>query len=123
MILFRKYLDKINQRKRKLAKIYNENLSDIFIKPRISYDYFDVFHIYNIRYETRDQLKEYLLKNNIKTEIHYPLPPHKQEAMQGQIKGDFPISEKIHKTTLSLPISYFHTEKDIFKVVEIMNKF
>jgi len=118
-----KYLDEINKHKRKLAKIYQENLSEKYIKPIRDDKYFDVFHIYNIRHENRDELKKYLLNNNVKTEVHYPLAPHKQEAMQGLIKDSFPISEKIHETTLSLPISYFHTEEDIFKVVEIMNKY
>ncbi len=118
-----KYLDKINNHKRRLANIYQENLSNKFIKPVTDNKYLDVFHIYNIRHQNRDELKKYLLKNNIKTEIHYPLPPHKQEAMRGFVKGNFPISEQIHDTTLSLPISYFHTEKEIFRVVEVLNKF
>lgn len=72
----------------------------------------------------RDKLKEYLLENGIKTEIHYPIPPHKQKALQGILDNyDYPIAEEIHSTTLSLPISYFHIEKDIYKIVDIMNKF
>jgi len=43
--------------------------------------------------------------------------------MQGIIKGEYPISEEIHNTTLSLPISYFHTETDIYRIIEILNKF
>jgi dTDP-4-amino-4,6-dideoxygalactose transaminase len=119
-----KSLDKINNHKRKLANLYLNNLKSDFTKPVIDKDYFDVYHIFNIRHEKRDQLKEYLLKNNIKTEIHYPVPPAKQKAMQGILKKDsFPISELIHKTTLSLPISYFHTEDDIEKVTNLMNEF
>ena len=68
-------------------------------------------------------LKEYLLKNEVKTDIHYPIPPHRQKAMQGILKGEYPISEEIHRTTLSLPISYGHSESDVYRVVEIMNKF
>jgi dTDP-4-amino-4,6-dideoxygalactose transaminase len=83
-----------------------------------------VYHIFNIRHERRDDLKEYLFKHEIKTDIHYPVPPHAQQAMQGVIKGGpFPISEEIHRTTLSLPISFFHTEQDIEHVIEIVNKF
>ena len=117
-----KYLDRINNHKRKLAEIYNENLSDKFIKPKFNQNYFDVFHIYNIRHEKRDELKKYLFENGVNTEIHYPLSPHKQEAIKG-IDNIFHISEKIHKTTLSLPISFFHTENDIFKVIKVLNKF
>jgi dTDP-4-amino-4,6-dideoxygalactose transaminase len=69
-------------------------------------------------------LKAYLLNNGIKTEIHYPIAPNHQEAMKDLIGHEnYPISELIHQTTLSLPISYFHTENDVNQVVEIMNKF
>lgn len=118
-----KYLDNINAHKRKLAKIYLENLSDKFIKPIVDKDYYDVYHIFNIRHRRRDELREYLLNNGIKTEIHYPCPPHKQKALQGIVEGDYPISEEIHSTTLSLPISYFHTEDDILRVCDVINRF
>ena len=118
-----KKLDEINYHKRKLASIYLENLKDDFIKPVVDCDFYDVYHIFNIRHPKRDGLKDFLLKNGIKTEIHYPVPPHKQKAMQGIIQGEFPVSEEIHNTTLSLPISYFHKEEDIYRIVEILNKF
>jgi dTDP-4-amino-4,6-dideoxygalactose transaminase len=119
-----KHLDEINFHKRKLAEIYHKNLKEDFIKPQVHPDYFDVYHIYNIRHTKRDKLKDYLLKNEIKTDIHYPIPPHKQKAMQEIIEEkDFPISEEIHRTTLSLPISYSHSEDNIYKVVEVLNKF
>jgi len=119
-----KRLDEINAHKRKLASIYLNNLKADFIKPVVDKDYFDVYHIFNIRHEKRDDLKEYLLKNGIKTEIHYPVSPSKQKALQGKLDNyNFPISEKIHATTLSLPISFFHTESDVNKVIEVMNKF
>jgi len=119
-----KYLDAINEHKRKLASVYTDNLKADFIRPQTHKDYFDVFHIYNVRHEKRDELKAHLLKHQVGTEIHYPLAPHKQLAMRGILdSGRFPISEEIHATTLSLPISFFHTEDDILKVIEIMNKF
>ncbi|WP_103619372.1 DegT/DnrJ/EryC1/StrS family aminotransferase [Campylobacter concisus] len=115
-------LDEITNHKRELAKIYIENLDDRFIKPVVDRDYFDVYHIFNVRHKNRDELKNYLLKNEVKTEIHYPLPPHRQRSMQGIIEGQYPISEEIHNTTLSLPISYFHKEEDILKICDIMNR-
>ena len=119
-----KKLDEINNHKRKLASIYLKNLKPDFIKPIIHSDYFDVYHIFNIRHSKRDDLKNYLLKNNIKTEIHYPLAPHQQNALKNIFKNEsHPISEEIHRTTLSLPISYYHTENDINKVVDVLNKF
>ncbi len=119
-----KYMDKITNHKRNLASIYLENLSSDFIKPQVNSDYFDVFHIFNIRHQKRNELKEYLFKKNIKTEIHYPIAPNKQKAMIGIIdKQQTPIAEEIHNTTLSLPISFYHTIKDVTKVIEVMNSF
>ncbi|OUT10476.1 aminotransferase [Campylobacter concisus] len=115
-------LDDITNHKRELAKIYLENLDNRFVKPVVDRDYFDVYHIFNIRHKNRDELKNYLFENEIKTEIHYPLPPHRQKSMQGIIEGRYPISEEIHNTTLSLPISYFHKEEDILKICDIMNR-
>src|SRR5690606_32271002 len=59
-----KFLDHINNHKRNLAQIYLENLKDDFIKPVIDKEYFDVFHIFNIRHQNRDVLKNYLLKRD-----------------------------------------------------------
>jgi dTDP-4-amino-4,6-dideoxygalactose transaminase len=114
-------LDDITNHKRELAKIYLETLDDKFIKPAIDKDYFDVYYIFNIRHNKRDKLREYLLVNSIKTEIHYPLSPNKQHSMQEFVQGNYPISEEIHNTTLSLPISYFHTKEDVIKVCKILN--
>ncbi len=119
-----KSLDEINLHKRKLASIYLENLNDAYIKPVVDKDYYDVYHIFNIRYSHRDKLKEYLNENDIRTEIHYPVAPIHQKATKGLfLNVKTPIAEEIHATTLSLPISFFHTEEDIYKVVELMNEF
>jgi dTDP-4-amino-4,6-dideoxygalactose transaminase len=116
-------LDNINTHKRTLAHLYSTNIKDDFIKPHISPDCFDVYHIYTVRHPDRDKLRQYLLKHDIKTEIHYPVPPHKQKALLGLIKTDFPISNEIHETTLSLPISYFHTESEVSYIIDTLNKF
>jgi dTDP-4-amino-4,6-dideoxygalactose transaminase len=118
-----KHLDEINAHKRKLAGLYFEALKSDFILPDVNVDYVDVYHIFNIRHPKRDELRAFLLKNGVKTEIHYPIAPHKQLAMQGIITGEFPISTEIHNTTLSLPVSYAHTETDISAVIELLNRF
>lgn len=83
-----------------------------------------MYHIFNIRHERRDDLRSYLLQKGIKTKIHYPLAPIKQEAMRNIISDQStPIAEEIHNTTLSLPISSMHHESEIEYVVEILNKF
>jgi dTDP-4-amino-4,6-dideoxygalactose transaminase len=118
-----KHLDAINNKKRALADIYFNNLKDDFIKPTRDPDFFDVYHIFNVRHPRRDALREYLSKKEIKTEIHYPVSPHRQKAMQNIITGDYPISDEIHQTTLSLPCSFAHTADEILKVCEVMNAF
>ncbi|MDZ4716530.1 MAG: DegT/DnrJ/EryC1/StrS family aminotransferase [Cytophagales bacterium] len=117
-------LDKINDHKRKLAALYEAGLKSDFVKPILRNDSHDVYHIYNVRHPKRDALKGFMEKEGVKTEVHYPVSPHKQLALRGLFSGlSFPISEEIHATTLSLPISYMHSEADVSKVVDIMNKF
>ncbi|QIH36267.1 DegT/DnrJ/EryC1/StrS family aminotransferase [Sphingobacterium sp. DR205] len=119
-----KYLDKITVHKQMLAAIYRSELKSDFILPVVEGGFEDVYHIFAIRHAERDRLKTYLVDNGIGTEIHYPIAPHQQKAMQGILSGaNYPISEEIHRTILSLPISYGHTEADISRVVEVMNKF
>lgn len=117
-------LDKINAHKRELAKIYDQNLDAQFrrlvLDPRAQ----GVMHIYPIFHEKRDALKDYLKENGIGTEIHYPVPPHHQKALQSLFVGQsFPVSEKWHHTILSLPISAIHTPDDIEQVCRTINAF
>ncbi|OGR00355.1 MAG: aminotransferase [Deltaproteobacteria bacterium RIFOXYD12_FULL_55_16] len=117
-------LDRINGHKRKLAGLYQQGLRADFVKPLIEDDFFDVYHIYNIRHPRRDELKAYLAENSIGTEIHYPVAPHRQKALHGMFEGkDYPLADQIHATTLSLPVSACHSEEDIVRVIEVMNRF
>lgn len=118
-----KHLDEIVAHKRKLAGIYHKGISTDFIKPGIDADFSDAFHIYNIRHRRRDELKKYLYDNGVQTEIHYPVAPHKQNAMKFMHSLSLPLSEEIHSTTLSLPVSSFHTPDDISQVIGVLNGF
>ncbi len=118
------YLNHISAHKNELANLYLQNLNSNFILPVKHADYYDVYHIFNIRHPRRDDLQAYLLKNGIGTAIHYPVAPHRQKALKHLFTGlEFPVSEEIHQTTLSLPCSYFHTEDNVWKIVEVLNKF
>jgi len=124
LIVKLKQLDMFTQHKRKLAELYSEGLKSEFIKPAKHPDHYDVYHIYNIRHDERDKLRDHLLKKGVKTEIHYPIAPNKQQAMKGILDEQLtPIAEEIHLTTLSLPISFFHTQSDIEKVIKAANEF
>lgn len=118
------YLNKINEHKKKLSAIYNKGLTDKVIKPNYIENGSHVYHIYNIRIDNRDELKTYLLKKGIQTEIHYPVSPNQQEGYRHLfLDVKIPISEEIHATTISLPISYANTEDEIVYVVETVNTF
>jgi len=118
-------LNEINTHKIRLAKFYNTNITNpIIIKPSIGDDmHTNVFHIYPIQTEHRDALKNFLFENNIQTEIHYPVAPHKQEGYTSILKGDYPLSEMLHSQLLSLPISYAHTLEEIHFVCDVINRF
>jgi dTDP-4-amino-4,6-dideoxygalactose transaminase len=116
-------LDSINFHKRALAQSYFDNINSDFVLPSRQDECFDVFHIFNIRHNKRDELRAFLLERDIKTEIHYPVAPHHQKAMSRILSGSYPISEQIHSTTLSLPISYFHIADDVLKVCDALNDF
>ena len=119
-----KQLHRLTEHKRKLASLYLAHLKKDYILPEVHPDYFDVYHIFNVRHEKRDSLKDWLLKNEIQTEIHYPVPPHRQQALKHMFEGmEFPVADEIHATTLSLPCSYCHSEEDVYRVIEVMNLF
>ena len=139
-----KYLDKENQRRREIAQYYCENItnSDIILpfvnnqssiinnqssiinnQSSIINNQSNVWHLFVIRTQKREQLQKHLQDNGIQTLIHYPLPPHKQLAYKEWNNLSFPITEKIHHTVLSLPISPVMQIEDIYKIVKIINKY
>ncbi len=119
-----KRLTELTEHKRKLAKLYFSKLdSKKFVLPVEHPDFYDVYHIFNIRHPERDRLREHLKNKGVGTEVHYPVAPHRQKAMQGILEGHYPIAEEIHQTTLSLPISMAHTEENIEYVIECLNSF
>ena len=118
------YLDKDNQKRRQIAQYYLDNIKNEKIILKKSYnDLANVWHIFPVRTNNRDRLQEHLKENDIQTLIHYPTPPHKQEAYKEWNNLSFPVTEEIHKTILSLPISPVMTDEEIKKVVEVINAF
>ncbi len=118
------HLDKINAHKRELALIYDKHLDNRYHKPQPQAGFYDVYHIYNVHHPKRDELRVYLKEHGVSTEVHYPIAPYKQKALQGMFdENAYKQSDWWHATTLSLPISYFHTVDDILAVCHIMNEF
>jgi dTDP-4-amino-4,6-dideoxygalactose transaminase len=116
-------LDEITAHKRKLAQLYLDGIKADFVLPVVDAACFDVYHIFSVRHPRRDDVKKYLLDRGIKTDIHYPVPPHRQKAMKNILSGEYPISAEIHATTLSLPISFATTESEALQVIDALNRF
>jgi dTDP-4-amino-4,6-dideoxygalactose transaminase len=116
-------LDEINGHKRFLAAAYRRGIGNGYSVPVVQEGFHDVHHVFNIRHPRRDELKQYLVEREIKTDIHYPLSPNKQPALKGVFEEPCPISEAIHETTLSLPISFFHAKEDVLAVCEALRDF
>lgn len=96
------------RQRQEIAGWYNETLADIpdLVLPHVAAGATHVYHLYVVRHPQRDRLQEYLTEKGIGTLIHYPVPPHMQEAYAplGFQEGDFPIAEEIAGSCLSLPM-------------------
>lgn len=117
-----RHLDEDNKHRQEIANYYYDNIKNPLIKlPVRMDDENNVYHIYPILCERRDELQQYLTDNGVQTLIHYPIPPHRQECYKEWNHLSFPITEKIHDQELSLPISPVIVNEDIKNVVEIIN--
>ena len=111
--------------KSKLASIYLTELKELN-NIQLPIDSKDgcVWHIFNILTNKRDELATYLKTKGITTDIHYPIAPHNQEAYKELFASrEYPISTKIHESTLSLPISMIHNENDILFICNCIKSF
>ena len=116
------HLDAENTIRKAIAKRYLSEIKN----SRITLPFWDktenhVFHLFVIRTENRKELQDYLLDNGIQTMIHYPIPPHQQKAFAEWNHLSFPITEKIHKEVLSLPMSPVMTQDEVDYLIEKIN--
>lgn len=120
-----KYIDEENTVRRNIAKRYISEISNpkIILPENPENEREHVWHVFIIRTENREALQAYLTENGIQTLIHYPIPPHRQQAYKEWNDMSFPISEKIHQEVLSLPISPVMSDEEVDKIIEIINKF
>lgn len=117
-----KYLDQDNARRREIAKYYCENIKNpAIILPQGYDENAHVWHVFVVRCSDREKLQKHLEDNGIQTNIHYPIAPHKQGAYKEFASINLPITEKIHREVISLPISPVLTDEEVEKVVEIVN--
>jgi len=125
-----KYIHIENQRRREIAQFYSDNITHPDIILPVSPNETPIFkrtdHVYHsfvIRTPDRDKFQKYLSDKNVQTIIHYPIPPHKQQAYKKMNDSILPITEKIHNEVLSLPISPVMTDEEIEQVVEYTNSY
>lgn len=119
-----KDLDAYNEHKFKISQIYMNNISESFKLPQESAVGENVFHIFPVRHSERDHVRQFLLDHGVNTAVHYPVPPHKQPALKRMFPNkSYPVSETIHNSIFSLPISSIVSEDDAMHVCEVMNKY
>ena len=103
-----RYLDEWNSRRENVARHYLNAMTEIpeLVLPSVPKWAKPVWHLFVVRHPQRDRLQEFLAEFKIGTLIHYPVPPHLSEAYaeQGWKFGDYPVTEKMADTVLSLPI-------------------
>ncbi len=118
-----KHLDEDVALRKAIAHRYIEEIKNPkIILPKVTDWNSHVFHIFSILCVQRDELQKYLSDHNIGTNIHYPIPPHKQECYKEWNRISLPVTEKIHKEELSLPMSPCLTDEQINYVIEVINK-
>ncbi len=119
-----KYIKNDIKARRRVADYYLENIKNpAIILPKVLNEEGHVWHLFVIRNNDRENLQNYMTQNGIQTLIHYPIPPHKQEAYIDFNTMAFPITEQIHEEILSLPISGVMKKQDIIRVVQVINNF
>lgn len=119
-----RYLDNEIEKRREIANYYLQNIkNNNIILPTVKVEDNHVWHLFVIRTNKRDELQKYLSDNGIQTLIHYPIPPHKQDAYKKWNNEKYPISEQIHDEVLSLPISGVQSLEDTKKIVKFLNEF
>ena len=123
-----KFLNQETSHRRKIAALYLENINNSLIQlPKIQSNALDdkqhVWHLFVIRSEHREALQKHLAEHGVQTLIHYPIPPHKQQAYYEWENQKYPISEIMHEEVLSLPIGPTLTFEDVQKIIHLCNEF
>lgn len=115
-----KYIHEDNARRQQIADRYIDNIKceAVALPPRDG-----VHHIFPILSANRDSLQEYLKAKGIQTAIHYPIPPHKQECYKEWNHLSLPITERIHREELSLPLNQAMTDEEVEYVIGCINGF
>ncbi|WP_373187410.1 DegT/DnrJ/EryC1/StrS family aminotransferase [Halopseudomonas sp.] len=119
-----RHLDADTAHRRKVASLYRDKITNpCVLLPQVTEQNSHVWHLFVVRTAYRDELQRYLSEQGIQTLIHYPIPPHKQQAYAQLADRHLPLTEKIHDEVLSLPISPVINTDDVAQVCELINRF
>ena len=117
-------MNDINEERSKIAQRYFNGIKNNLIElPKVNQNTKPVWHQFVVRTKHRNELQEYLKKNDIDTVIHYPIPPHLSTAYKylGYKENDFPIAEEYADSVLSLPLYYGLTQEEQGYIIDIIN--
>ena len=119
------YLDVWNHRYRKIAHRYSQAFESYLSVPKDKEFEKPIYHRYIVEHPERDTLGKYLANKGIETKVNYPNPLHRHEAAKslGYRRGDFPITERLSKTILSLPIYAELRNDQVEYVIDCLNSF
>jgi len=118
------HLDEDNEKRRSIAKRYLKDIKNTKIKlPYYSDTKDHVFHLFVVLVEDRNDFMTYLKDNDIETLIHYPIPPHQQDALKSYENLSLPLTEKMHQQLVSLPMSPVLVANDVSKIINIINAY
>lgn len=119
-----KYIDNETLLRQKIASRYLEEIHNPYIElPEVKVKEGHVWHLFVVKTKKREELISHLRAHNISTMIHYPIPPHKQEAYKSLSHYKLPLTEAIHNEVLSLPLEPTMTNDEIEMVINAVNGF
>ena len=119
-----KSLDKDNALRQGIAKRYISEINNDKIQlPVVRHAASHVFHLFVVRVTKRMHFMEYLKEKGVGCLIHYPIPPHRQEALKELSQLSFPVSEKIHDEVVSIPMSPVLTDEEVITVISVLNNY
>ena len=117
-------LNSDNEKRRDVARRYLAGIKNPLVQLPSSGEWAgNVFHVFPVFCDKRDALQQFLSDMGVETIVHYPIAPHRQQAMQEYAHLSFPITEKIHATELSLPMSPLLTDGEVQAVIDAVNAF
>jgi len=117
-------LDADNNRRREIASRYLSEINNSkIVLPIFKGGEDHIFHLFVVLVEDRDDFIEFLKRNEIGTLVHYPVAPHRQEALSAFSHLSFPVTEKIHREIVSIPVSPILTETQVSRIISVLNSY